>query len=188
MGKRARKTIPRQKVRPVPEYIYFPCAWTKRYGPNAWARVRFINACIRLKISKSQWPKFTVGSDIIFPPQRFQLLPSVKFVFEPPPFDFAIEFPSEWRQKTEVAFRAYCDDYVKRCVKGVDEMVAAGHFEKMPIVRDKNVSLDLRYEWAAQRYCLKKQFKELASDQHSAEKIRKTVGKILSELGLTQRK
>jgi hypothetical protein len=193
MGKRARKQIPRQKVPPkktlpVPEYIYFPSAWAKRYGPNAWARVRFMNACIHLKIPKKKWPKFALETSIFSHPPRFQLLPAIKFIFEPLPFDFVIESPTEWRKKTESAFSAYCDDYIQRCVRAVDEMIAAGLFEKMPIIRDKNTPIDLRYEWAAQRYCLKKNFKELSSDQHKTEKIRKTVGKILLELGLTQRK
>jgi hypothetical protein len=47
--------------------------------------------------------------------------------------------------------------------------------------------LELRYEWAAQRYCLKKQYKEMSTDVYTAEQIRKIVTAIFREADLPER-
>jgi hypothetical protein len=50
-------------------------------------------------------------------------------------------------------------------------------------VRD-TTPLDLRYEWAARRYCLKHQYKLMSSEIYTSERIRKSVTAILDQTGL----
>jgi hypothetical protein len=73
-------------------------------------------------------------------------------------------------------------------VAGVDEIVARGIFGKVSTVRDKNTPIELRYEWAARRYCLRTPFKVMATDSHDADKIRKAVAKVFEDVGVKYRK
>ena len=171
----------------IPEYRYFPTMWTKLHGPHIWARLRFLEACKRLGIPEDRWPQFPLDGLYVWPPTKFTL-PAEKLVFELPPFDFISESATDWRKRAEAKFSQRCDEYIAQCLRGVDEMVKQGHFVKIEGVRDKHSPLELRYEWAARRYCLGTQFKEMSSSMHSPDKIRKAVHKIFSDTGLPHRK
>ena len=172
----------------IPEYRYFPAKWMKLHGPRTWARLRFIDACKRLNIPEDKWPKFELDGLYVWPPTKFKLEPALKPVFEVPPFDFVSESPTGWRKRAEASFRLHCDEYIEQCLKGVDEMVRRGLFEKIEIVRDKNTPLDLRYEWAARRYCRDEDFKAMSSDEHKADKIRKAVYKVFDDTNIPYNK
>jgi hypothetical protein len=78
------------------------------------------------------------------------------------------------------------DKHAARFEQWLKQQLAEGHLTKIPAARGS--PFQLRYEWAAQRYCLRKQFKEMASDKYSAERIRKAVQVIFRDTGLRERK
>jgi len=146
-----------------------------------WARFRFLQTCERLKIPQDRWPKFKEA--ITLPPKGVhpKKIPS----FIAPPMDLLRDSPSEWRKKAEAEFRKHCDEFLNRVDQDIKDLIASGILTK--IDRPKNpASTNLRYEWAAKRYCYNEPYKKMATGEHTPEKIRKAVAAILAESEITE--
>lgn len=97
------------------------------------------------------------------------------------------ETESQWRQRVRYEFDAYLNQWATVFAKDLEREIASGKLTALPQIRG-DVLLETRYEWAAKRHCLRLGFKEMATDEHSADKIRKAVNPILVELDLKKRK
>ena len=153
------------------------------HGLRDWSRSQLLTACARLRIPVERWPVFADPLDV---PARLDSIPSFPS-FSPPLFDILYESPGEWRDKAIAAFREYCDYLVRATEEALKVMIEKGSLVKIPVPKEKNSTLALRYEWAARRYCFNDPYKAISSDEHSPEKIRKAVRKIFTEAAVPKR-
>lgn len=165
----------------VPAYRYYPTRLLKN-GTRDWSRVRFLQACERLRIPYDLWPQFEPLHIPVNTAAHVHALP-----FTAPPFDVLQDNATAWREEAEELFRQHCDGFLKAVSDRIQKSVSEGRWTKIEQHRG-DIPLALRFEWAAKRYCLKEQYKAMASDQHTAEQIRKVVSKIFADAGLEHRK
>lgn len=103
-----------------------------------------------------------------------------------PAFNPLIESEDEWRSRARVHFEEFLKKWAAWYREQLTQQLANGFLK--PIKQTRGTTpLDLRYEWAAKRYCLNVGFKQMETDEHSANKISKTVAPILKELGLKRK-
>ena len=148
-------------------------------GPKHWARLRLLQACERLKIPVKLWPEF--GSLML--PREYKFHCCVGEKYEAPSFRRLYESESEWRQRARDDFEKFLDKHATTFREWLKWDLDRGSLTRIKPTRD-TAPLDLRYEWAARRYCEKKLYKEMATDEYSADRIRKTVRAIFIEIGL----
>jgi hypothetical protein len=169
----------------VPRYRYFPANQLKQCGPQHWERMRILQACEKLNIPTSLWPKFA------FPVIRSQSLrmfiPNRPEKFDLPPFDPLTQSVKEWRTQCHAAFDKTLDEYSAKFSAKFNEFLREGLYVKIPQTRD-TTPLDLRYEWAARRLCYRTPYKELEEQGYTYERIKQSVLQILKNAGLGKRK
>jgi hypothetical protein len=142
-----------------------------------------MQACERLEIPQALWPKFA-GLHL---PHEYQEKYTTEESFPMTVFNVLYETENEWRQRARVDFETYMDGWAAVFRRSLQSQLDSGALVPIKQLRG-DTPLELRYEWAAKRHCRKLSFKEMSSEVHSPEKIRKTVGPILKELGLKKRK
>ena len=164
----------------IPPFRYFPTDLLEKQGPKQWARLRLLQACERLKIPHAEWPPF---KGVGLAPEYDQSYGS-QIPFFLPDFHGLYETEAEWRERARLSFEAFLDEqtaWTRKLFRG-----GLNRLTKIRRTRGK-VPLELRYEWGAQRYCLKKQYKEMSTDVYTAEQIRKIVTAIFREADLPER-
>jgi hypothetical protein len=178
------KELPSFASLEIPDFKYFPTLLMDKQGPKQWARFRLLQACERLKISSELWPRF---KDLDIPRQQYSHTQQIAQSFSVPAFHRLYESESEWRERAHGELDLFLDKFAHEFDVWFKQQIDDGHVSKIKPTRDTS-PLELRYEWAAQRYCLGKQFKEMASATYSPERIRKAVRAIFKEADLRDRK
>ena len=161
----------------LPEYRYYPAKLLPN-GSRDWSRVRFLQACERLKIPEDRWPQFTEALNL--PGQSPARYGVTSTPFPVPHFDVLRDSATEWRARAEEVFRKHCDAVLSSIAIRIQELVSIGVLTRIERPKDM-ASLNLRYERAARRYCYNEPYKDLATDKDSPDKIRKAVAKIFTE-------
>jgi hypothetical protein len=140
-----------------------------------------LQACERLGIPQGQWPNFD-GKGLRLPlPYKAVLKTDVAFRL--PEFNYLYQTEGDWRQRAREAFDEFLDTWTDMFSASVHLELSLGRLT--PIAQPRgDTPIERRYEWAAQRYCLKTPFKEMATEQDNADKIRKAVYKIWDEAGI----
>jgi hypothetical protein len=165
----------------IPPFLYFPTHLMESEGPKLWAQVRFLQACQRLNIPQAFQPTFE--GTVLKIPTAFRSDITTQEQFSLPPYRTLYESEDEWRRRSREEFEAFLDKWT-----AVYRKQLALH-PLTPIKQTRGeTAIELRYEWAAKRYCLNIGFKQMATDKHSANKISKMVAAILEDLGLEKRK
>jgi hypothetical protein len=90
---------------------------------------------------------------------------------------------ADWRRETEKLFKEHCDKFAAAMQKNIEEQVARGIIVKIDRTKG-GPPLDLRYEWAANRYCMRKRYKDMVTTAYGEALIRQTVHRILKEVQL----
>jgi hypothetical protein len=168
----------------IPPFKYFPSNLWDREGPKHWARIRLLQACHRLQIDKDKWPEF---QGHITTPGRYEQSYRWHRSYDLPEFRALYESVAEWKLRAQAEFDEHCYRFTTWVESQIEIRVRKGDLRKVPQPRG-SVPLELRYEWTARRCCLQEQYKAMASDEHNAEKIRKTVNEILKLVEIKQRK
>jgi len=146
-----------------------------RWGPREWARLRILQACERLEIPSKLWP------NIPFPalPRPYQYEYRLS---DAPAFNPLYESESEWRSRLD----AFVDSQLAEFRKKLRADLDSGFLK--PIKQTRTTTpLELRYEWAAKRLCLRTPYRDLADETVGQEKvcdedvIKKAVASILKE-------
>jgi hypothetical protein len=104
-----------------------------------------------------------------------------------PPFDILQDSAAEWRARAEDLFRQYCEDFLATVSEKLDGDVSAGILVKIEKPRD-TTPLDLRYEWASRRYCLRESFKEISTPEYGSDRVKHAVYGIYKLAGLPAKK
>jgi hypothetical protein len=159
----------------IPDYRYYPKSLLAA-GTRDWSRVRFLQACEKLNIPYNRWPDF---EPLKLPGDHHYYMKSP--VFPTPAFDLLQDSATQWRENAEHLFREHCDDFLKKVSNGIGKAVTSNVLMRIERPKDSGSPLALRYEWAARRYCYNEAYKDLATNEHSPEKVRKAVTKIFSE-------
>lgn len=163
----------------IPNYRYFPTHLLEKQGPRQWAQLRFLQACERLNTPRDLWPEF---KDMSITPEYAQSY-GVSDPFIVPPFNALYESEAEWRDRARQLFEEVLDGQAVT-VREMFQRALPG-LTKIKAVKG-TTPIEMRYEWAARRYCLKEQFKAMASENYNAEQIRKSATRILLEIGLKE--
>lgn len=165
----------------VPPFLYFPTHLIESQGPKHWARWRILQACERLGIAQDLWPNFD-GKGLRLPlPYKATLKTDAAFSL--PEFNYLYQTEGDWRQQAKEAFDEFLGTWSDMFRASVNLDLSFGRLTPIPQPRG-NTPIERRYDWAAQRHCLKTPFKEMATDQDNADKIRKAVYKIWDEAGI----
>jgi hypothetical protein len=149
-------------------------------------RALLLQACHRLKIPDDRWPVFTGG--LMVRPEGYGHVSHEFPAFRLPIFEQNQESLMEWRSRAERLFREHCDIFMKMVDQQIEHQIKTGSLTRVVQPDEKASPLNLRYEWAARKYCFNEQYKSMASGKHSPETIRKAVSKILSEGEVGKRK
>jgi hypothetical protein len=165
---------------PIPDFRYFPTHLLETSGPKQWARIRFLQACERTKIPPKLWPIF---SDLGFPREHHHAYGIVGEAFQITQFNVLHESEAEWRERTRQLFEKFLDKKAALFSKMLQNELAKGTLTRIRPVRG-TTPLDLRYEWAARRYCYNTPYKKLATKGYTDDRIKQSVGVILKEIGL----
>jgi hypothetical protein len=147
-------------------------------------RALLLQACDRLKIPEDRWPIFH-GGIMVGPESHI----SYQFpAFEIPLFQQNHESMIAWRKRVEKQFKDHLNLYARQVDRRIKDSVKTGVIVPIEQPDEKACPLELRYEWAARKYCFNEQYKSMSSAKHSPDTIRKTVSKILSGAGLDKRR
>jgi len=166
----------------VPGFIYYPTELIPN-GTRDWSRLLFLQACERLRIPIGRWPQFEEGITL-----AIDLKHIAKFApFCPPEYNELRDTPSGWQARADRLFREHCEQALERVQARIHYDVEIGILTKIPQPREKSTSLEMRYEWAARRYCFNEPYKDMATDEHSPDKIRKSVNTIFREAEVPKR-
>ena len=152
-------------------YLYYPTDSLPN-GTRDWTRVRLLQACERLNIPRNLWPQFAsirLGNATNVTP-----VPE----FDPPPFNYVSESIVEWRQRAEKSFREHCDKFAEVMDEYLRRKVAQGVLTKIRQPKG-GIPIDLRYEWAARRYCLRERYKEIGAGKYGDATVRQVIHRIL---------
>jgi hypothetical protein len=104
-----------------------------------------------------------------------------------PPFHPLYESEAEWRHRAQQLFETFLDMHAVKFMGWFQEELDKGTMTKIKAVRG-TVPLNLRYDWAARKYCLGEAYKAMATDKCSADTIRKVAARIFAQIGLKDRK
>lgn len=167
----------------IPPYRYYPTRLLPS-GTRDWSRVRFLQACERLRIPPDRWPKFKT---LTLPGDAHHYIQDEE-PFHLPRFDILQDSIEGWRKRTDQAFRAHCENFLKRVSDGIADAVSRGILSKIERHSEKAAPLQLRFEWAARRYCYNEPYKDLSTAVHSPETVRKAVAKVFLETEIHRRK
>ena len=148
-------------------------------------RLRIVQALVRLRIPRARWPGFVRASYNVKTRFTQDARPAP---FQPPEFDRLNQSRADWTKVADAAwethrnqFLAECDFWVKT---GVDDEIpeakrrrGAGKKTSRP-----NTSIDLRFEWAAQRLC-GLDWKEIADLSENVSTVAKAAKEVLEAAG-----
>jgi hypothetical protein len=173
----------------VPRYRYFPTHLMDKCGPEQWERMRILQACERLEIPTKLWPKISfphlprqlaVRSYLPIKPEKLERL-------DFPPFSWLEETISDWKRRCHERFDVYLQEYAEKFEAQFQEALMQGAYKKIPSTRD-TTPINLRYEWAARRFCYRTLYRKLADPKsgYSEERVKHAVRQILKKAGLTE--
>jgi len=170
----------------IPTYKYFPTHLMEKCGPREWARLRLLQACERLKIPGELWP--------VFP---FPILPRPYNRFYPaseclslPHFYPLYESEAEWKIRVQSSLDKFIKKEVKDFRRKLESDLRSGFLTPIKQPRD-TTPLDLRYDWAAKRFCYRTSFPELVKEEaakgksYTEARIKQAVAKIFREARLS---
>jgi hypothetical protein len=103
--------------------------------------------------------------------------------FAVPSFDYMYESEGEWKQRAREEFEEFLEERAKENRSSLRMDLHSGRLTAIKPSRD-TTPLDLRYEWAARRHCLRLPYKDLAGRGFSEARIRQSVMTVLREAGL----
>jgi hypothetical protein len=132
----------------IPPYKYFPTHLIAKQGPKQWARVRFLQACERVNIPSTLWPKF---QDLSLPRDEYSQEFGTVEPFYLPSFHALYETEAEWRNRSRDLFEQFLDAQAANFRGMLQSYLNSGMLTKIKPVRG-TAPLELRYEWAARRY------------------------------------
>lgn len=181
-----------------PRVDYLEPKFLPRGMPDHLARLELWKACERLGIPKQKWPRFD-GESVILPGPTEPVTESnpslgiaqVPLIFTLPAFDLAMDAHRGWRTKVRKAWREFClrefGPHLKKCTRTRERfMVKRSPMRFNGRKRDDAIPAALRYELAVRRYCFGETWLELQEGtNHSADRISKSVRRILESVGLT---
>jgi hypothetical protein len=163
----------------IPSFKYFPTQQLETQGPKQWARIRLLQACEKLEIPQHLWPDFDMLS---LTPDYEQSIEKIDPFFLPP-FQMLHETEAEWKDRARTKFEEFLEAHAADL-----HMMFQGHLDSGRLTRIKPVRgttpIELRYEWAAKRYCLNTPYRKLAHKGFSEDRIKQAVLKILRTVGL----
>jgi hypothetical protein len=147
--------------------------------------MRLLQACERLKIPNQLWPKIPFP---VLPRQQIHLY-RTNGPLHLPNFFPLYETEAQWKAKVQL----FVDDFVRRETNAFSWRLRAEvrqrHLKPIKQTRD-TTPLNVRYEWAAKRICLKQSFPEIAAKSKplaSVDAIKKAVYQIMRETGLKRK-
>ena len=147
-------------------------------GPKYWARIRFLQACERLDIPYKLWPEF--GHTPITEPTEYGVEFTTAETFSLPAFHTWSESEEEWRAHARAEFEKFLDKWALWHRGVLEPQINNGFL--VPIKQSRETTpLNLRYEWAAKRFCYRTPYRELANAGYNADRIKQAVLKILKE-------
>jgi hypothetical protein len=140
--------------------------------------MRILQACERLEIPVTFWPKCT------FPqlPRELNLRLRVPDRFDIPPFCPLEESIAEWKIRCHKVLTESLDKHAELLNVTFEDAIKHGAYMKIKQTRD-TTDLNLRYEWAAKRICLRTPYRKLAQGGYSADRIKQAVLQILKTAG-----
>jgi hypothetical protein len=170
---------------PIPRYRYYPADLIKklRLGPEQWERMRILQACERLEIPHELWPKIAFPMVQSHPAVHYRIPRAQLEQFNIPPFLALEETISEWKRRCHICFDKYLQEYADKFESQFQNALRLRIYTKIPQTRD-TTPFELRYEWAAKKWCYKMRYKELAKDGYTTDRIKQAVLQILKDAGL----
>lgn len=165
--------------------------------PDDGIRVAFLQTCLRLNIPKKKWPQFG-GQLVVHSPGSLKGIFAVgrppKIVIQLPAFGIFDDL-GEWEKAAnkswEDAWKKQVEPYLHQCKKLQKSMTEPGKRRRFGGEKRESIPMGIRLELAAKRYCLECSWPELVKSCDSAyraDRIRKSVSSLLSELKLLIRK
>jgi hypothetical protein len=163
----------------IPQYRYFPTHLMESEGPKHWAQLRLLQACERINIPQQLWPKF---SELRLP-HEYGFRYAVGETLVIPSFNPLYESEAEWRDRAHGFLDKFLDKYAVMFRERFRQELDEGRLTKIKPVRD-TTPLNLRYEWAARRHCLREPYRTIASSGYTEARVKQAVLKILRKTGL----
>ena len=151
----------------------------EKEGPRHWAQLRLLQACERLNIPKELWPQFPR----LMLPYEYGGGYTTADTFALPSFEYLYESEAEWKQRARDEFETFLEQCAAQYRASLRGEVETGRLTPIKPSRE-TTPLDLRYEWAARRHCLRVPYKSMAEKGYTEARIRQAVMKILRETGL----
>ena len=166
----------------IPDYKYIaPLAWGPYRAEREIARLRLLQACERLQLDVELWRRIELHAlpddgSIVMNGRTLTL----------PDFDVMYQSEAQWKRAAQNVFNEECEKFLRWCRDLIDKSVSSGGLVPVRRKREggKNAPLDLRYEWAANRYLLNKDYKEIASGKYNEGQVKQAVLEILKEAEL----
>jgi len=149
-------------------------------GPKEWAKLRLLQACERLNIPEKLWPTFQGGLRL---PAHYGFEYLTKDTLPISAFHPLYESEAEWRQRARDELEKILESNALVFRVWFKREMAEGRLTRIRPTRD-TTPVELRYEWAARRHCLRIPYKELASDKYAEARIKRAVLQILRDTGL----
>lgn len=147
-------------------------------GPKHWTRIRFLQACERLDIPYKLWPDF--GHAAVREPSEYGIEATTAETFSLPGFHTWSESEDEWRARARAEFEKFSEKWALWYREQLGHQLKNGSLKPIKQVRE-TTPLNLRYEWAAKRFCYRTPYKELADGGYNGNRIKQAVLKILKE-------
>ena len=160
-------------------YRYFPTHLMEKEGPRHWAQLRLLQACERLNIPKELWPQFPK----LMLPHEYGGGYTYAERCALPTFEYLYESEAEWKQRARDEFEEFLEECAAQFRASLRGEIESGRLTAVKPSRE-TTPLDLRYEWAARRHCLRVPYKSMAQKGYTEARIRQSVTRILREAGL----
>jgi len=167
----------------IPPFKYFPTDLMDQQGPRLWARIRLLQACKRLKLPRQLWPEL----DVFITPLHYGYSHRTQGLFSIPEYFPMYESEAEWKARAHVALDTFMEPHARLYREQFRQSLRQNKLTKIPQTRD-TTPLDLRYDWAAKRYCLNLPYRRLVQGGFNEDRIKKAVIAILKEAGLREGK
>jgi hypothetical protein len=100
-----------------------------------------------------------------------------------PAFFPLYESEAEWKARVQLFVDRFVDQELDRFRQKLQSFVDQKFLTQIKQPRD-TTPMELRYEWAAKRLCLRVPYRELASAGYSEDRIKRSVLRILKEAAL----
>jgi hypothetical protein len=176
------KLVPRVTRFPIPDYKYIcPSAWRPYNAFVELARLRLLQACDRLNIEV----ELGLIAFHIAPDNGGTTLKGTAFTL--PDLHMQLHSEAEWKREALQLFEKECEEFLKWYRKRLKERLASGTL--VPVKQRRtggsNAPLETRYEWAAKRYVLDMDYKDIAKGtSYKPGQVKEAVREILKEADL----